>query len=192
MIPDLRGFRRLAAVLLGLAVPALAGAQIPLGTQLKLNPDQTPDLMGPRVAVNASGDFVALWYGFGDSRAYAAYPYPGAIVLTAHGLSQGAAPNYPLIAQSNPTQQKTDVDAGPMHLHAESADDRSAASAQSAAGALAPRARDLAAHAAQVRDDPAGPAAGGAGHVGGGGFVSHRPGRHRPAARGDAASGGRL
>lgn len=64
---DLRGFRRLAAVLLGLAVPALAGAQIPLGSQFKVNPDPTPDLMSPRVAVNASGDFVALWYGFGDS-----------------------------------------------------------------------------------------------------------------------------
>jgi hypothetical protein len=73
--------------------------------------------------------------GFGDSKAYAAYPYPGEIALTAHGLSQGAVPNYPLIAQSSPTQQKTDVGIGPVHLHAESADDRSAASAQSTAGA---------------------------------------------------------
>jgi len=72
--------------------------------------------------------------GFGDSKAYAAYPYPGEIALTAHGLSQGAVPNYPLIAQSNPTQQKKDVDAGPVHLHAESADDQSAASAQSSNG----------------------------------------------------------
>lgn len=59
--------RRLAAVLLGLAVPALAGAQISLGPQFKINPAPTPDLMSPRVAVNASGDFVALWYGFGGS-----------------------------------------------------------------------------------------------------------------------------
>ncbi|MDQ1695410.1 MAG: hypothetical protein QOJ03_763 [Frankiaceae bacterium] len=72
--------------------------------------------------------------GFGDCKAYAAYPYPGEIALTAHGLSQGAVPNYPLIAQSNPTQPKSDVAAGPMHLRAESADDRSAAFAQSTAG----------------------------------------------------------
>jgi hypothetical protein len=71
---------------------------------------------------------------FGDSRAYAAYPYPGEIVLTAHGLSQGAAPKYPLIAQSDPTQPKSDVATGPYHLHAESADESSSAFALSSAG----------------------------------------------------------
>ena len=71
---------------------------------------------------------------FGDSRAYAAFPYPGEIVLTAHGLSQGAAPKYPLIAQSDPTQPKSDVAAGPYDLHAQSADDASSAIAQSSAG----------------------------------------------------------
>lgn len=76
----------------------------------------------------------AVANSFGDSKAYAAYPYPGEIVLTAHGLSQGAAPNYPLIAQSNPTKPKDDVARGPYSLHAESADDSSMAVAQAAAG----------------------------------------------------------
>ena len=71
---------------------------------------------------------------FGDSRAYAAYPYPGDIVLTAHGLSMGAAPSYPLIAQSDPTQPRSDVSNGPYELHARSTDDTSAAVAQAAAG----------------------------------------------------------
>jgi hypothetical protein len=71
---------------------------------------------------------------FGDSKAYAAFPYPGEIVLTAHGLSQGAAPKYPLIAQSDATQPKSDVSNGPYHLHAESADDSSSAYGQAAAG----------------------------------------------------------
>jgi hypothetical protein len=57
----------LVPILLLLAVPALARAQIPLGPPFKINPDPTPALMSPRVAANASGDFVALWYGFGDS-----------------------------------------------------------------------------------------------------------------------------
>ena len=71
---------------------------------------------------------------FGDSHAYAAYPYPGDIVLTAHGLSQGAAPKYPLIAQSDATQPTSDVTTGPYHLQAKSADDSSSAVAQAAAG----------------------------------------------------------
>lgn len=76
----------------------------------------------------------AVVNAFGDSRGYAAFPYPGEIVLTAHGLSQGAAPKYPLIAQSDPTQPKSDVGTGPYHLHAESADDKSAADATTNAG----------------------------------------------------------
>ena len=76
----------------------------------------------------------AVVNSFGDSKAYAAFPYPGEIVLTAHGLSQGAAPNYPLIAQSNPTRPKDDVAQGPYSLHAESQDDSSKAVAQAAAG----------------------------------------------------------
>lgn len=70
----------------------------------------------------------------GDSKAYAALPYPGDLVLTAHGLSQGAAPKYPLIAQSDPTQPKSDVSNGPYHLHAESANDSSSAFAQASPG----------------------------------------------------------
>lgn len=76
----------------------------------------------------------AVVNAFGDSRAYAAYPYPGDIVLTAHGLSQGAAPKYPLIAQSDPTQPNSDVTAGPYALHARSSDDASSAVAQAAGG----------------------------------------------------------
>ena len=71
---------------------------------------------------------------FGDSRAYAAYPYPGDIVLTAHGLSQGAAPKYPLIAQSDATQPTSDVTTGPYHLHAQSADSSSSALAEASGG----------------------------------------------------------
>ena len=44
------------------------------------------------------------------------------------------------------------------------------------AAPVAPRTGDLAAHAAEVGDHSAGPAAGGAGHVGGGGFGRHRRG----------------
>ena len=76
----------------------------------------------------------AVVNAFGDSRGYAAFPYPGEIVLTAHGLSQGAVPKYPLIAQSDPTQPKSDVGAGPYHLHAESADDKAGADAKTNAG----------------------------------------------------------
>jgi hypothetical protein len=76
----------------------------------------------------------AVVNAFGDSRGYAAFPYPGEIVLTAHGLSQGAAPKYPLIAQSDPTQPKSDVGAGPYHLHAQSADDSAAADAKTNGG----------------------------------------------------------
>jgi len=76
----------------------------------------------------------AVVNAFGDSRAYAAYPYPGEIALTAHGLSQGAAPPYPLIAQSDPTQPKTDVAAGPYELHARSTDDTSSALAKASGG----------------------------------------------------------
>ena len=76
----------------------------------------------------------AVVNAFGDSRGYAAYPYPGDIVLTAHGLSQGAAPKYPLIAQSDSTQPKSDVATGPYELHARSSDDTSSAVAQAGAG----------------------------------------------------------
>lgn len=77
----------------------------------------------------------AVVNAFGDSHAYAAFPYPGDIVLTAHGLSQGAAPKYPLIAQSDPTQPDSEVSNGPYQLHARSSDDTSSAVAQAAGGA---------------------------------------------------------
>ena len=76
----------------------------------------------------------AVVNAFGDSQAYAAYPYPGEIVLTAHGLSQGAAPDYPLIAQSNATHPDSEVTQGPYDLHARSADDTATAVARAAAG----------------------------------------------------------
>ena len=76
----------------------------------------------------------ALVNGFGDSTAYAAYPYPGEIVLTAHGLSQGAAPEYPLIAQSsNPTRPTGEVSQGPYDLKATSRDEASTAVATASA-----------------------------------------------------------
>lgn len=76
----------------------------------------------------------ALVNAFGDSKAYAAYPYPGEIVLTAHGLSQGAAPEYPLIAESsNPTRPSGDVSQGPYDLKASSRDETSSAIAAATA-----------------------------------------------------------
>jgi hypothetical protein len=76
----------------------------------------------------------ALVNGFGDSKAYAAYPYPGEIVLTAHGLSQGAAPEYPLIAQSSrPTRPSGRVSQGPYDLTATSRDGASSAVATATA-----------------------------------------------------------
>lgn len=77
----------------------------------------------------------AVVSGFGDSKAYGAYPYPGDVVLTAHGLSNGAVPDYPLIAQSSyPTQQKSDLDHGVYRLHADSAESASSAAAQGGGG----------------------------------------------------------
>lgn len=75
---------------------------------------------------------VSAFYG---SQGLAAYPYPGEIVLTAHGLSQGAAPDYPLIASSNNANRpKSEVSQGPYDLTATSSDDESKALAQSVAG----------------------------------------------------------
>jgi hypothetical protein len=64
----MKRFRLSFPVLLLLLVPVALAAQLPLGLQFRVNPDPTPDLMSPRVAINASGEFVVLWYGFGDSR----------------------------------------------------------------------------------------------------------------------------
>lgn len=55
------------ALLLLLAAAAAARAQLPLGPQFQVNPVPTPDLMSPRVAINAGGEFITLWYGFGGS-----------------------------------------------------------------------------------------------------------------------------
>ncbi len=60
--------QRLLFVLLLFCGSAALRAQLPLGPQFRINHNPTPDLMSPRVATNASGDFVVLWYGFGDSR----------------------------------------------------------------------------------------------------------------------------
>ena len=59
--------RRSWIPLLLLAVAAPLGAQLPLGRQFQVNPVPASNLMSPRVAVNAGGEFVVLWYGFGDS-----------------------------------------------------------------------------------------------------------------------------
>lgn len=73
---------------------------------------------------------------FTGSHALAAYPYPGEIVLTAHGQTSGAAPNYPLVAQSNNGgPSHSDVQHGPYEVKADSSDDVSIAVAQSSAGA---------------------------------------------------------
>jgi hypothetical protein len=59
--------QRLLFALLLLCTAASLRAQLPLGPQFRVNDNSTPDLMSPRVAINASGDFVVLWYGFGGS-----------------------------------------------------------------------------------------------------------------------------
>ena len=68
---------------------------------------------------------------FSGSRALAAYPYPGEIVMTAHGQTSGAAPNYPLVAQSNNGgPSHSEMQQGPYDVKAESTDDASTAVAQ--------------------------------------------------------------
>jgi hypothetical protein len=63
----MKTFQRLLFALLLLCNAASLRAQLPLGSQFRVNHDPAPDLMSPRVAINASGDFVVLWYGFGGS-----------------------------------------------------------------------------------------------------------------------------
>ena len=68
---------------------------------------------------------------FSGSRALAAYPYPGEIVMTAHGQTSGAAPNYPLVAQSNNGgPSHSEMHQGPYDVRADSSDDTSSALAQ--------------------------------------------------------------
>jgi hypothetical protein len=55
--------RSLLIALSFLAAASALRAQIPLGPQFKVNPGPLSDLLSPRVAVNAGGDFVVLWYG---------------------------------------------------------------------------------------------------------------------------------
>lgn len=85
------------------------------------------DAGGPAAQASASA--------LGGSQGLAAYPYPGEIVLTAHGLSQGAVPDYPLVAQSNnSTRPAADVSQGPYDLHTRSGDNNAQAIAQAVAG----------------------------------------------------------
>ena len=133
-----------------LAALALAGVATLPGTSADA---ATPQLLGVAAAngvrvgvviehflvvsdvVDAGGPAAqALIDAFGDSKGYAAYPYPGEIVLTAHGLSQGAAPEYPLIAQSSyPTAGRSSVSNGPYALTATSTENASAADAAATA-----------------------------------------------------------
>lgn len=50
-----------------LLVAAPLPAQIPLGPQFRVNLTGSLNLLSPRVAANASGEFVVLWYGPGDA-----------------------------------------------------------------------------------------------------------------------------
>ncbi len=82
--------------------------------------DNIVDAGGPTAQASAGS--------FTGSRALAAYPYPGEIVMTAHGQTSGAAPDYPLVAQSNnggPSHSETHQ--GPYDVRADSTDDTSAA-----------------------------------------------------------------
>ncbi len=99
----------------------------------------------------------ALVSGFGDSTAYGAYPYPGDLVLTAHGLSQGAVPDYPLIAQTSyPTRPRADVDQGAFHLQADSDASRSSALAAGGGSGSEPAVGATSSMAKVVHDDQTG------------------------------------
>lgn len=85
--------------------------------------DNIVDAGGPTAQASAGS--------FSGSRALAAYPYPGEIVMTAHGQTSGAAPNYPLVAQSNNGgPSHSEMQQGPYDVKAESTDDASTAVAQ--------------------------------------------------------------
>jgi len=85
--------------------------------------DNIVDAGGPSAQASAGS--------FSGSRALAAYPYPGEIVMTAHGQTSGAAPNYPLVAQSNNGgPSHSEMHQGPYDVKADSSDDASSALAQ--------------------------------------------------------------
>lgn len=107
--------------------------------------DNIVDAGGPSAQASAGS--------FTGSHALAAFPYPGEVVMTAHGQTSGAAPNYPLVAQSNNGgPSHNEVRRGPYDLEADSSDDASTAIAQTASGAGI-TATDTHAHA-QVTHDP--------------------------------------
>ena len=85
--------------------------------------DNIVDAGGPSAQASAGS--------FSGSRALAAYPYPGEIAMTAHGQTSGAAPNYPLVAQSNNGgPSHSEMRQGPYDVKADSSDDASSALAQ--------------------------------------------------------------
>ena len=87
--------------------------------------DNVVDAGGPTAQASAGS--------FSGSRALAAYPYPGEIVMTAHGQTSGAAPNYPLVAQSNNGgPSHSEMQQGPYDVRADSTDDASTAIAEAA------------------------------------------------------------
>lgn len=104
--------------------------------------------------VDAGGPTAQASVGsFSGSRALAAYPYPGEIVMTAHGQTSGAAPNYPLVAQSNNGgPSHSEMHQGPYDVKAESTDDASTAVAQ-ASGDSGPAAAGTTRSQAQVVHD---------------------------------------
>jgi hypothetical protein len=62
----MKTIHRLLPLLLLLAAASLQ-AQIPLGPQFRVSLTGSLNLLSPRVAINASGEFVVLWYGPGDA-----------------------------------------------------------------------------------------------------------------------------
>lgn len=99
----------------------------------------------------------------GQSVAYAAFPYPTDAALTVPGLVASAGgpalPRYPLIAQSShPVTPSAAVEAGPVHLRAESTERSSRGQAEaSPAGAKDGTAIGRTATDAGVVANPAGP-----------------------------------
>lgn len=111
--------------------------------------DNIVDAGGPS-AQAAAGSFTG-------SHAMAAYPYPGEVVMTAHGQTSGAAPNYPLVAQSNNGGAGHDeVQQGPYDVKADSTDDASTAIAQATGDAGAAAAATTRSQAQVVHDPKTG------------------------------------
>jgi len=114
------------------ATAAAEGVRIGVAAPGYLLTDQLVDAGGPlaQATVNA----------LGQSKALAAYPFPGDLVITGPGTLAGftglpALPGYPFVVQSeSPVRPEATAERGPHRLRARSTDRGSSAEAATAAG----------------------------------------------------------